>query len=76
MNVTFCADCDNVHADSRKRLPSQWLCTQFPRLEGQGFVAPKVWAEMEPYMRCANINGGICPKFSPLRKATEAQAKD
>jgi hypothetical protein len=68
MPATFCEDCDNVHSESRRKLPAQWLCTQFPRLEGQGFIAPKVWAEMEPYMRCVNINGGACPLFRRLRE--------
>lgn len=65
--TTFCQDCDNVHPESRKRSPSQWLCVKFPRLEGQGFVAPKVWAEMEPFMRCVYINGGKCPMFARRR---------
>jgi hypothetical protein len=40
---------------------------KFPRLEGQGFVDPKGWAESEPYMRCVNINGGACCVFKPRR---------
>lgn len=67
MTPTLCSACDNVHADSRKKLPTQWLCTRFPRLEGMGFVAPNVWAEMEPYMKCSGINGGKCPCWTPLR---------
>lgn len=67
MPDTYCEHCDNVEASSRKRLPSYWLCIKFPRLEGQGFVAPNRWAEMEPYMRCVNINGGACPMWAPLR---------
>ena len=46
---TFCEACDHVHPESRKRVPSQWLCVKFPRLEGYGFVAPNVWAAMEPF---------------------------
>jgi hypothetical protein len=65
--TTFCENCDHVHAESRKRSPQSWVCVKFPRLEGQGFVAPKVWAEMEPYMRCVNINGGACPLWAPQR---------
>jgi len=64
---TFCADCDNVHSESRKRLPHYWLCTKFRRLEGMGFVAPAVWVEQEPYMRCVGINGGACCVFTPRR---------
>jgi hypothetical protein len=66
--TTFCEFCDNVVAESRKRLPSQWLCSRFPRLEGMGFVAPKAWADQEPYMRCNGINGGACPLWSELRQ--------
>jgi hypothetical protein len=66
--TTFCEDCDGVVEESRKRLPSNWLCIHFRRLEGQGFVSPRAWAEMEPYMRCVNINGGACPMFSQRRQ--------
>lgn len=64
---TLCETCDHVHAETRKRSPAQWLCSRFPRLEGMGFVAPKVWAEQEPYMRCVGINGGACCLWSPRR---------
>lgn len=67
MSATFCDQCDNVLAESRKRAPYQWLCTKFPRLEGQGFIAPNLWADLEPYMKCVNINGGACPLWAPLR---------
>lgn len=67
MTPTFCEECDNVHPETRKKLPAQWLCTKFPRLEGMGFVAAKSWAEQEPFMRCVGINGGKCPLFTPMR---------
>jgi hypothetical protein len=66
-HVTFCDSCDNVESHSRKKFPGQWLCTKFPRREGMGFVAPDLWVEMEPYMRCVNINGGACPLWTPYR---------
>ena len=65
--TTFCEDCDHVVVESRKRLPPQWLCSKFPRMEGMGYVAPNKWAEMEPFMRCVNINGGECPMFERRR---------
>ncbi len=64
---TYCEDCDNVITESRKRFPSQWLCSKFPRLDGMGYVAPRKWANDEPFMRCTGINGGQCPLWSPLR---------
>lgn len=67
MTLTLCEQCDHVHADSRKRSPTMWLCSKFPRLEGMGFVAPKAWAEHEPFMKCSGINGGACPLWSPRR---------
>ena len=67
--MTFCEQCDFVHPDSRKRAPRYWLCVKFPRLEGQGFVAEKAWAEHEPFMRCVGINGGACPVFQQKREA-------
>ncbi len=74
--TTYCETCDNVAADSRKRLPHQWLCLKFPRLEGHGFVAPNKWAEMEPFMRCVGINGGFCPCFTPRREAPNHKGTD
>lgn len=62
---TYCRACANVVQDSRKRHPAQWLCSRFPRLEGGGFVAPDIWVEMEPFMKCLHINGGSCPLFTP-----------
>ena len=64
---TYCEDCDHVEASSRKRSPASWVCLKFPRVEGNGFVAPTVWAETDPFMRCANINGGLCPMWAPRR---------
>lgn len=67
--MTFCEDCDNVEAASRKRSPSSWLCLKFPRCEGGGFVAPNVWASFEPFMKCTGINGGLCPMWTKRREA-------
>lgn len=63
--ATYCEDCD--HVVDRKRAVSQWCCVKFPRLEGMGFVGPRVWAETEPHMKCAGINGGACPMYVPRR---------
>ena len=73
---TFCEDCDNVETASRKRSPSSWLCLKFPRVEGGGFVAPKVWATAEPFMKCTGINGGWCPLFAHRRAVPELEAAD
>lgn len=64
---TYCEDCNHVDPVSRKRSPASWVCLKFPRVEGGGFVAPKVWAEAEPHMRCTGINGGLCQMFEPRR---------
>ncbi len=74
---TFCNECDHVEPSSRKKLPPYWLCMKHPRLEGMGFVAPNLWAEMEPHMRCVNINGGNCPLWEPRRQANhEPKSKE
>lgn len=67
MNVTPCQDCDNVHSDTRKLAPRQWVCIRFPRLPGLNSVAPTVWTDREPFMRCVGINGGFCPLFVKRR---------
>lgn len=71
MTTTYCQDCDNVVEASRKLNPTRWLCIKFPRMEGMGFVAPTIWADQEPYMRCSGINGGKCPVFEQRRNQGE-----
>jgi hypothetical protein len=36
-------------------------------LEGQGFVDPDLWIEMEPFLKCSVVNGGLCLLFEPRR---------
>ena len=73
--TTFCEDCDNVHAETRKQHPARWLCVKFPRMETFSPVAPRAWVEHEPYMRCVNLNGGKCPLFTPRRNGQMALVK-
>ncbi len=75
MIYTYCKDCDNVTADSRKQRPIYWLCIKFPNYEGHGFVDPGVWID-DPYMRCKGINGGQCPCFTPRRTAPNHKGTD
>lgn len=70
-SYTYCEDCDHVEPASRKRSPSSWVCLKFPRVEGGGFVAPRVWADMDPFMRCTGINGGFCPLWTPRREVDD-----
>jgi hypothetical protein len=69
---TYCEDCDNVEPTSRKRSPASWVCLKFPRVEGGGFVAPRVWAETDPFMRCTGINGGLCPMWTERKDKDDA----
>lgn len=71
---TYCTACEHVHPESKKRLPIYWLCMRFPRLEGMGFVAPKIWVEMEPFNRCVNVNLGACPCYEPRREKEKPNA--
>jgi hypothetical protein len=64
---TVCKQCDRVEESSRKRRPTQWLCTAFPRKFAEGFVDPDWWIENEPYQRCMDINRGCCPMFEKVR---------
>ncbi len=63
-----------MESASRKRSPSSWVCLKFPRVEGGGFVAPKVWADMDPFMRCTGINGGACPLWAERRGEVDEHA--
>lgn len=65
---TLCKECDHVETTSRKLAPYKWLCMKFPRLGEVGFVDPDYWSVKEPYNKCANINLGSCPCFTPMRK--------
>lgn len=66
--MTTCEDCDNVHMETRKKHPASWLCVRFPRLEGYSPVAPRMWVDAEPYMKCMGINGGACPLWVARRE--------
>lgn len=74
MKPTFCRNCDHVVEDTRKRSPHQWLCGRHKRLEGQGFVDPDLWIEMEPFLKCSAVNGGICELFEPRRESPDGKA--
>jgi len=63
VEITPCQDCDHVHEGTRKLTPTQWVCVKFPRMPGLNPVAPTVWTDREPYMRCVGINGGHCALF-------------
>lgn len=71
MTPTFCTQCDNVVAETRKRHPSGWLCIRHKRLEGMGFVNPEYWSNDEPYLKCKDVNSGACPLFTPIREKQE-----
>lgn len=66
--VTFCALCEWVDPQSRKQAPHRWLCVRHKRIEGMGFVVPGQWVNAEPYLRCRDVNGGICQLYEPIRK--------
>lgn len=64
--TTYCEDCDNVEAASRKQAPKYWLCTKYHNIR-EDFVRKDIRA-FPPYKYCVNMNDGDCPKFKPLRK--------
>lgn len=70
-DFTYCHDCDNVHPSSRKQPPWSWLCVKHPRKEGFGYVTPFTWDNMEPYLRCKDVNGGACPLFEPKKEGEQ-----
>jgi hypothetical protein len=76
MKPTPCEDCDGVVASTRKDGPYRWLCIRFPRLPGLDPVAPTQRMVFEPYMRCAGINGGHCPLWSPRREPVQKEAAE
>ena len=65
--ATHCAECDYVHAGSRKEQPWRWMCVKHKRLGGYGFVIGEAWETAPPYLHCKDVNGGACPLFTPAR---------
>jgi len=68
---TLCEDCDNVIREKNTQ-PRFWLCAKHKKLEGFGFVTRTSWDNGEPYLRCYQINFGVCPNFV---KATPGQMR-
>ena len=65
---TYCDQCDLAESVSRKGPAWRWLCTAHPRLPGfNRFVTHDAWQADEPYLRCVEVNGGLCRLFTPLR---------
>ena len=71
--LTYCENCDNVEADSRKRSSWQWLCLQHPRLSGFGYLTKTHWDQDPPLLYCRSVNAGACPLFTPRRDNNEHQ---
>ncbi len=74
---TWCQDCAHVYKPLKGSPPWQWLCVKHKRISGMGYVAPDMWVEAEPYLRCVNVNGGACVLFEradprQLKLETEA----
>lgn len=66
---TYCRDCDNVCASTRKQEPWKWRCMMVPIHPGFGFVDPD-FSPNPPYEKCSRINlTGDCEWFTPLRVA-------
>jgi hypothetical protein len=66
--ITYCALCEWVDPPSRKLPPHRWLCVRHKQVEGMGFVVPGQWVNTEPYLRCRDVNGGICLLYEPIRQ--------
>lgn len=61
--ITYCENCDNVTAESRSKPSYAWTCIKHPRVSGAAFVVRGVWERDTPHLRCADVNGGMCPLF-------------
>lgn len=68
MTPTYCDACDHVEPESRKRSARGWLCLKHPRLPGfNRFVTERQWDKDEPFLRCVEVNGGLCKLYEPKR---------
>lgn len=65
---TFCDECAHRIADRNGRD----LCARHKRLFNPTFVHKRQWDGWQPFLRCADVNGGVCELFQPK----PAQAED
>lgn len=72
MTPTWCDQCEWVTSESRKRPPFQWLCARHRRLDGHGFLSPEYRTD-EPFLKCRDVNGGLCETFEPKREKPNGQ---
>ncbi len=71
--VTYCRDCDGVHAETRRQEPWQWRCIRAPAQGGYGYVDPD-FAPNPPYHFCKHVNtSGACPMFEPIPEPNESE---
>ena len=66
---TDCETCDLRHAVSKNRPPWRWICSHHPRLPWWDEIDDEgKWTGFDPFMRCIDINGGMCPDWTPKRE--------
>lgn len=72
MNVvrepTYCRKCEHVTLDTRKLRPRYWQCAMHRRFDRVSFVSDEDWSEVNPFLACRDVNGGMCPLFEPRRE--------
>ena len=70
--VTKCQHCDHVHPETRGKAPYLWRCLKHPRITRVGWVTEDGYDDGNaPYLRCQDVNGGLCLLFEPKREPPE-----
>lgn len=69
---TLCSQCDNVHPETRQKSLWQWRCMKHPRVPRLGWLVEDGYEDNDPrWLRCNDVNGGMCPLFEPKREPPE-----
>ena len=64
----YCEDCGKMKRNNKSDPPWRWLCTEFKRGEGFGYITLGVWDDFPPYHYCNEINrSGTCPLYEEKR---------
>ena len=59
--VTMCCNCK--HPVEKKGPGYVWRCIKHPARRGFGYVTDTDWDDDAPYLRCRDVNGGMCPLY-------------
>lgn len=70
---TLCSDCTHPYIPFKGAAPDSWLCSLHRKHGGYGYVTRQYRDNNRPFLRCRDVNAGLCPLFEakPHIRGTE-----